>query len=201
MSLFDHPRFYLMRHGQTAHNAAGLIAGATDAPLSDLGQAQAQTAARALADLPVGPLYASPLLRARATAQAIADLRPGLAIIPAPDLAERHWGIWEGTTRAVLDREATPEGGESPAAFHARILRGCAAIPGPARSEAPATEAPPLIVAHSGTFRAICAALDLAFTRPQNCALVAFHRDPRGCWRADPPRIAADPSLQPMRFP
>lgn len=187
MSLFDHPRFYLLRHGQTAHNAAELIAGATDAPLTELGQHQAQDAARALAALPVGQIYASPLQRAWATAQAIADLRPDVTIIPAPALAERHWGIWEGASRAVLDRDATPEGGESPETFHARILRGCASIPDPAQAGDP-----PLIVAHSGTIRAICAALDTAFVRPPNCALIAFHRDPRGYWRADPPRIAAE---------
>ena len=173
MSLFDHPRFHLLRHGQTAHNAADLIAGATDAPLDTTGLAQARAMARALA----------------------AD-RPGLAIIPAPDLAERHWGIGEGAPRAVLDREATPLGGESPAAFHTRILRGCAAIPAP---DGP--ENPPLIVAHSGTVRVLCAALGVDFRRPTNCALITFYRDRRGCWQADPPRIAADFPTQPMRFP
>ena len=203
MSLFDHPRFHVIRHGQTAQNAAGLIAGATDAPLSETGLRQARDAARALAGLPVDGLHASPLRRAWATAEAIAALRPGLAITPAPDLAERDWGAWEGRPRAILIREATPPGGESPEAFHARILRGCAAIPGPADPSATeaAPEAPPLIVAHSGTVRVLCAALRVGFTRPPNCALVVFHRDPRGCWQVDPPRIAADFPLQPPRFP
>jgi broad specificity phosphatase PhoE len=190
VSLFDHSRFYLLRHGQTAQNAAGLIAGATDAPLTDLGLQQARAAARALADLPVGQFHASPLLRAWITAEAIVAQRPELAILPAPDLAERHWGIWEGAPRAILDRNATPEGGEGPGAFHARILRGCASISGPSPSEAA-----PMIVAHSGTIRAICAALDIPFHRPPNCALIAFHRDPRRGWRADPPRILADLAL------
>ncbi len=60
----------------------------------------------------------------------------------------------------MLDRDATPEGGESPEAFHDRILQGCATISGPA-----AQEAPPLIVAHSGTIRSVMAALDLPFLR------------------------------------
>lgn len=75
--------------------------------------------------------------RAWQTAQAIAALRPGLEIQPAPLLAERDWGIWEGAPRAMLDRDATPKGGESPEAFHDRILQGCAAICGPAAQEAP----------------------------------------------------------------
>ncbi|MCG6112994.1 MAG: histidine phosphatase family protein [Paracoccus sp.] len=196
MSLFDHPRFHLLRHGQTAHNAADLIAGATDAPLDRTGMAQARAMARALADLPLRRLHASPLRRAWATAEALAADRPGLAITPAPDLAERHWGIWEGAPRGVLDRDATPLGGEGPAAFHARILRGCAAIPAP---DGP--EDPPLIVAHSGTVRVLCAALGVDFRRPPNCALITFYCDRRGCWQADPPRIAADFPTQPMRFP
>ena len=53
-------------------------------------------------------------------AQAIAALRPDLEIQPAPLLAERDWGIWEGAPRAMLDRDATPEGGESPAPTTAR---------------------------------------------------------------------------------
>ncbi|MFN3526651.1 MAG: histidine phosphatase family protein [Paracoccus sp. (in: a-proteobacteria)] len=187
MSLFDHPRFYLLRHGQTAHNAAGLIAGATDAPLTALGRQQAQAAARSLVDVPVGQIHASPLLRAWQTAQAVAGLRPGTQVIPAPLLAERNWGIWEGAPQDVLDRAATPEGGESAAAFGDRIRQGCAAIPAPAPDEAP-----PLLVAHSGTVREIFAALDLPFLRPPNCALIAVFRDQRGCWRADPPRAAAD---------
>lgn len=221
MSLFDHPRFHVMRHGPTARNAAGLIAGATDAPLSEPGRHQARAAARALADWPIGRLHASPLLRTWATAQAITALRPRLTIIPAPDLAERDWGQWKGLPRAIQVRDATPPGGEGPAAFHARILRGCAAIRGPASpsmdpdlTEVSLTDpdladpdraemghAGPSVVAHSDTVRAIGAALRAPFIRPSNCALVSLHRDPRGCWRADPPRIAADPVLQPQRFP
>lgn len=181
MSLFDHPRFYLLRHGQTAQNAAGLIAGATDAPLTPQGLAQARAAAQAWGGLTIGRLFASPLRRAWQTAMEIAATRPGLPITPAPLLAERHWGIWEGQPRAILDRQATPAGGESAALFHARILQGCAAIP--------VQDDSPLIVAHSGTVREIFAALDLPFLRPDNGALIAVYRDAQGQWRADPPRL------------
>lgn len=199
MSLFDHPRFHLLRHGQTAHNAADVIAGATDAPLTDAGHAQARQAACALRDLPLGRLIASPLQRAWQTAEAIAALRPDLRIIAAPLLAERDWGIWEGAPRAILDRDATPEGGESPAAFRARILQGCAAItsPGPGPD---ARQAPPLIVTHSGTIRVVMAALGLPFLRPSNCAWITVFRDPHGCWCADPPVVAPDPLSQPSRL-
>ena len=195
VSLFDHPCFHLLRHGQTVHNANDRIAGATDAPLTDMGRAQAGHVALTLRDRPIGRLFASPLQRAWQTAQAIAALRPDLEIRPAPLLAERDWGIWEGAPRAMLDRDATPEGGESPEAFHDRILQGCAAISGPA-----AQEAPPLIVAHSGTIRSVMAALDLPFLRPTNCARITIFRDPRGCWCADPPVVVPDPFPQTSRL-
>jgi len=213
VSLFDHPRFHLLRHGQTAHNAADVIAGSTDAPLTDAGRAQARQAALALRDLPIGPLIASPLQRAWQTAEAIAALRPDLRIIAAPLLAERDWGIWEGAPRAILDRDATPEGGESPAAFHARILQGCAAIASPDAGhdrspDAVSRQAPPLLVVHSGTIRVVMAALGLPFLRPSNCAWITVRRDPRGCWCADPPAdppadpsaVAPDPLSQPSRL-
>lgn len=104
MSLFLHPVFYLLRHGQTGHNAADLVAGATDAVLTAEGQQQAEAAARHWAQLPIGRIHVSPLLRARQTAEAFLRLRPDLQIETAPLLAERNWGIWEGKPRAVLNR-------------------------------------------------------------------------------------------------
>lgn len=186
MSLFLHPVFYLLRHGRTAHNAADLIAGATDAPLDDEGRRQAEAAARHWQALPIGRLHVSPLLRARQTAKALLKRRPDLRPQPAPLLAERNWGLWEGQPRAILDRDATPQGGESPQAFRARISAACAAIPAPAPGEAP-----PLLIAHSGTAREIAALLDVPFIRPPNCALIRYYRGPDGAWRADPPMLPA----------
>lgn len=192
MSLFLHPIFYLLRHGRTTHNAADLIAGATDAPLDDEGRRQAGAAARHWQALPIGRVHVSPLLRARQTAEALLRRRPDLHAEVAPRLAERNWGLCEGRPRAILDRDATPEGGESPQAFRARVTAACAAIPAPAPGEAP-----PLLIAHSGTAREIAALLDVPFIRPPNGALIRYRRDPDGRWRADPPERPATLSLQP----
>ncbi|WP_410216285.1 histidine phosphatase family protein [Paracoccus sp. (in: a-proteobacteria)] len=189
MSLFDHTRFHILRHGQTAMNAAGLIGGSSDVPLSDLGQRQARFAAQAWQDLPIGRLITSPLLRARQTAEAVAALRPDLTLEDAPPLAERDWGLWEGQPRAMLVRDATPPGGEAPDAFRDRIRAGVMAIPAPGTAEAP-----PLIVAHSGTAREIFALLDLPFLRPQNGTLITLTRDVAGTWWARPPRHAPETS-------
>ena len=89
----------LLRHGPTDWNAAGRIQGHTDIPLSEAGLAK-MTALR----LPVSTtrVYASPMLRARQTAEAL-----GLAA-PIFDrrLMEQNWGRWEGLTRdEILARD------------------------------------------------------------------------------------------------
>lgn len=139
-----------MRHGQTLANAEDIICGSTDLPLTERGHAQAQQAAEALRGCGVARIVVSPLLRARETAEAAA--RATLAPVTLVEgLAERNWGAWEGLPRAALRRDETPPGGgESPAAFRARIRQAVAAIGLGQRV---------LIVAHSGTDREIHALL------------------------------------------
>jgi broad specificity phosphatase PhoE len=97
---------YLIRHGATANNRARpprLQGRRTDPGLSDEGCQQARLTADALADLPLGTVYTSPLLRARETAEAIA--RPhGLPIEIVEDLIEVDVGQWEGRTWEEIQR-------------------------------------------------------------------------------------------------
>lgn len=141
--------FLFLRHGETEANAAELICGSTDLPLTTRGREQALQAAEALAGCGIARIIVSPLLRARQTAEAIAAAT-GAPVILAEGLAERNWGEWEGEPRAILRRDRTPPGGESPAAFRTRIRSAFAAID---------LGQPVLIVAHSGTDREIHAAL------------------------------------------
>jgi probable phosphoglycerate mutase len=96
-----------VRHGEAGGNRELRYLGATDSPLTVRGQAQAnQLAAAVRAFAPVA-LYRSPLLRAHATAEAIAAATP-LPIRVEDDLREQHFGGWEMLTRAevlVRDRE------------------------------------------------------------------------------------------------
>ncbi|MDR2453374.1 MAG: histidine phosphatase family protein [Bifidobacteriaceae bacterium] len=85
----------LWRHGQTAHNSAGRIQGATDTPLDPLGQTQAHDAARQLALLQPAALWSSDLVRAQATAAALGALT-GLPVRTDQRLREREFGLWEG---------------------------------------------------------------------------------------------------------
>ena len=120
----------LLRHGPTEWNGAGRIQGHTDIPLSDAGLAK--MAALRL-PLEVTRVYASPMLHARRTAEALG--------LPAPiydtRLMEQNWGVWEGLTKdEILTRHGAdafiqagsqqgeafrPGGGESTGELHARV--------------------------------------------------------------------------------
>lgn len=90
-------RLIVLRHGETDWNRTGRYQGCIDTPLSDRGRAQAASAARALSGASLGAVYASPLARARETAEAIA--RPhGLVVRTAEALNEICHGAWEGLT-------------------------------------------------------------------------------------------------------
>jgi probable phosphoglycerate mutase len=149
IALFTRP-FYFVRHGETGMNAAGLITGSLDVDLTPRGREQALAAAEALAPKPITGVYSSPLRRARETAEPIAArLRLPLNIVN--ELAERSWGALEGRPRGQRVRGETPPGGESFAAFTSRVLGALAGIDDPV----------PVIVAHSGVFRVLCATLNI----------------------------------------
>jgi broad specificity phosphatase PhoE len=97
-------RLFIVRHGQTAWNAAGRLQGSSEVPLSDLGREQiaatAQRLARILEPQPI--IVSSPLSRAVDTAQAIARA-VGADVAVEPRLIERAYGVWEGLTEAERD--------------------------------------------------------------------------------------------------
>ncbi|MBX7165500.1 MAG: histidine phosphatase family protein [Pirellulales bacterium] len=97
---------YLVRHGATAHNLAHpprIQGWRSNPPLSEQGLAQAEATGRLLESLAVARIVASPLLRARQTADAIA--RPhGLAVEIVDSLHEGDVGDWEGMSWAEIER-------------------------------------------------------------------------------------------------
>ncbi|MBZ9752100.1 histidine phosphatase family protein [Deinococcus sp. HMF7604] len=94
----------LVRHGRTAHNAAGRFQGWTDVALDEQGHAQAQALAGRLAAHVVRPthLYASDLSRTRQTAAPLGE-QLGLPVQTSPALREINIGTWEGRTLSELD--------------------------------------------------------------------------------------------------
>lgn len=101
---------HLVRHGATDNNRARpprLQGRRTDPALSNEGHQQAEATGRLLAGAPIDAVFASPLLRARQTAEAIA--RPhGLEVQPVDDLIEVDVGDWEGRPWDEVER-ANPE--------------------------------------------------------------------------------------------
>lgn len=132
-------RVLLVRHAQTAWNRERRYQGLQDQPLAPEGLAQAEALARALRDEPLAAVYTSPLLRARATAAAIAAPH-GLPLRELPLLREMSFGAWEGRLpdevrsedperfRGWMERphEVGPPGGEPLGEVRSRALAALA---------------------------------------------------------------------------
>jgi broad specificity phosphatase PhoE len=95
----------LIRHAHTDALGRVLTGRAPGVMLSALGRGQADRLGRALAPLPLAAIYTSPLERAAATAQAIAQ-HQSAAITTDTDLLEIDFGEWTGLTFGELDRLA-----------------------------------------------------------------------------------------------
>ena len=125
----------LIRHGETDWNRDARIQGHTDIELNAQGHAQARAAAQALRETEIHAVYTSDLRRACETALPIAQVQ-GLPVHRAPDLRERAFGAFEGSSFAQL-QEIHPEacerwrkrdpsfaapGGERLDDFYARVM-------------------------------------------------------------------------------
>src|SRR5205807_8041804 len=115
--------------------------GSRHIPLTAAGRDQCAAVARALASATVAAVYASPLERARASAEVIAKPH-GLPVRIVPAFSEMTFGSWEGLTRdeaRARDPEAWAQwrsaphllklaGGETIAEVAARVTAGIEAL-------------------------------------------------------------------------
>jgi probable phosphoglycerate mutase len=153
--------FWFLRHGETDWNAEGRSQGRTDIPLNGVGLAQAGRAARTLAATGgIATIVASPLIRARVTAEIAAEAL-GLPVEFDEGLQEVNFGEQEGQPMGNwyddwIAGQYTPAGGEP---FSELLARAGAAV-----NRATARPGPVLIVAHGALFRA----LRLAFGHEPN---------------------------------
>lgn len=151
--------FYMMRHGQTEHNAAECMAGSTDSPLTKLGIEQAFAAQKVMRDITPLPvkIFHSHLSRARDTAAIVNELL-NVEMIEDPDLAEICAGDMEGRPWAecidIFDGWVQTPGGEHPNDFFTRVKRA------KKRALDETTDGSPLIVCHGGVMRAFGALHD-----------------------------------------
>ena len=90
-------RLYLIRHGETDSNKSYRFQGQTDIELNAKGKAQAQLLAEHFKDIKLDKIYCSSLLRARQTAEPMAQTH-GLAVETVDDIKEIAFGEWEGMT-------------------------------------------------------------------------------------------------------
>lgn len=99
---------YLARHGQTAYNLDLRFQGHLPVPLDDTGRTQARDLAERASAHPFAALWCSPLLRARETADIVAE-RIGLTPREDARLMETDAGDW--TDRLFVDVQAEdPDG-------------------------------------------------------------------------------------------
>lgn len=172
-------RFVLIRHGETDANRDGLIAGRTEAQLTDAGRAGA--AALANRPWPEVTLFVSPQDRAQDTARLAFPGRPAVTLA---DLRERDWGDFEGLPVSDLPpRASTPKGGEGWPDMIARVAR--ALSHGLTQTD---EDRLPVFVAHSGVIRATRHLLghDPFGPSPRNTTPILFVPGPGGWHEADP---------------
>jgi broad specificity phosphatase PhoE len=124
---------FVMRHGETAWSVSGRHTSTTDLPLTDNGRRLAERLRPVLAREAFARVFVSPMRRARETCE-LAGL--GNAAVSDPDLAEWHYGEYEGLTPQqihekaphwLIFRDGCP-GGEMPEQVGARVDRVIARV-------------------------------------------------------------------------
>ena len=158
----------LLRHGETALNRSGALRGLIDVPLSEKGEREARLlAARIAAEHQLSALWASALLRARATAEAVARVT-GLGVQIDARFNDVDYGSWAGRPFEELSPEEQVEfrrwqkhpevplpGAEHPADVQRRALAGLTALGQAARGCI-------AVVAHDAVLQLLlCGALDI----------------------------------------
>jgi len=152
----------MARHGETPYNAERRFQGQGDVPLNPRGIEQARELAQLARAESLAALYASPIRRARQTAEIVAEA-VGLEPRFDPRFAETDVGDWQDRLFDDVEREH-PElwaawqaggswrfpGGESLAEQQERVIAGLVDVT--QRGDLPA-----LVVCHRGTIRvALC---------------------------------------------
>jgi probable phosphoglycerate mutase len=181
-------KLIIVRHGQTDNNAAHVLQGQMDVPLSEKGVHQAEALARALSHQPIDLIVSSPLRRALNTAE-IVNAGRHIPLTTHIDLRERSFGELQGQPIATyqatlkasgLDRlEYQPPGGERITDVAARCARAWAEI----RARNARTL---LIAAHEGINKCLILMLlgkpltEWTTIRQENCCINEFRFDEEG---------------------
>jgi 2,3-bisphosphoglycerate-dependent phosphoglycerate mutase len=202
------PAIWLVRHGQSTWNIAGLAQGHDDtAELTERGLTQAAEAAWEFRDRPVRAIYASDLRRALQTAAAFAVLLE-LPVFADARLRERSLGVLEGLPTSAIGPSATgleagrvanpaarPAGGESVRDLYRRAAEFIDELAATIDNDEAGDV---LVVAHGGTVRVLEAYLhgipaDQMAWGPVENAAIAKIPDFRARLRGFPPLRSVSP--------
>lgn len=150
----------LVRHGQTDWNLARRIQGSTDIPLNETGRADAASAAEVLAQHEHHAVYASPLVRARETAEIIARRLGAAEPLIERDLREREFGEAEGSSVedylvAYGGWHAEVPGAETLDQVRDRALEALLRISRDAHRRSSPTAESVVVVSHGGVIRSL----------------------------------------------
>lgn len=88
-------KIYIIRHCEGLGNVMHIFSGTTDTDISEVGVSQLEKLTERFKDIHLDAVYSSPLIRAKKTAHAVADIK-GLPLIVDPAFIELHGGIVEG---------------------------------------------------------------------------------------------------------
>lgn len=94
-------KLYVTRHGQTIWNVQDKVCGATDIELTELGHKQACELGEYIkehSDIKIDKIVASPLIRAKNTAQHVSDIT-GIPMHTDERIREQNFGKYEGSGR------------------------------------------------------------------------------------------------------
>jgi alpha-ribazole phosphatase len=165
-------RLWLVRHGFTEWNTQQRFCGHSDIPLSAAGRAQAHWLARRLQREEISRIYTSDLVRARETAEIIANSRAEpMQVKVSAAWREIDFGAWEGLTYAEIAEQfedrldffsdlehSSPPAGEATMHMVKRVQRALTMV-----SRADDVPGDAVIVSHGGPLRALlCSMLGMS---------------------------------------
>ncbi|MGC4941995.1 bifunctional RNase H/acid phosphatase [Kribbella sp. DT2] len=187
-------RLIFLRHGETAHTVDKRFSGSggDDPGLSEIGREQAEAAAQYIAGLgPIDAVIASPMLRTRQTAAAVAE-RLGLEVEVRDAWVECSFGDWDGHTFAEVQEKwpdalnawlgsttVAPPGGESfdACARRARTARDAVLTSYPGKTVVVVTHVTPIKLMVRGVLQAPMASLFRMELKPATVTEINWYAD------------------------
>ena len=105
-------KIFLIRHGQTTGDIEDRYGGSYDDHMTEKGHEQLRATAQKLSGKGIEVIFSSPLIRARESAEIIAQAVGGAPVEVVEGLQERHYGVLTGLTKEEA-RQKYPEVVES----------------------------------------------------------------------------------------